>query len=101
MADHGERGVSHWNYRMFCRDIPDGVGGTEQEWTIREAFYDERDTRPHSWTEESARAYGDSKIALMEDVTLMAAAIASPVLYLSDDGSAIVAEEVRRGSLRR
>lgn len=40
--------MTHWNYRMFCRDIPDGVGGTEQEWTIREAFYDERDTRPHS-----------------------------------------------------
>lgn len=96
-----ERAISHWNYRVFCQDVPDGVGGTVGQFTIREAYYDDKDTRPHSWTAEPSTPFGETKLALMEDVTAMAAAVSSPVLYLSNDGDEIVAEEVRRGSLRR
>lgn len=97
----GERRIDHWNYRVFCERVPDGVGGTVEQFTIREAYYDDTDTRPHSWTAEPSTPFGDTKLALMEDVTAMASAISSPVLYLDDDGNAIGSEEVRRGSLRR
>lgn len=98
-----EREIDHWNYRVFCQDVPDGGPDGERisQFTIREAYYDATDTRPHSWTENPASPFSETKLGLMEDVTAMAAAISSPVLYLSDDGEQIVAEEVRRGSLRR
>jgi hypothetical protein len=92
-----ERPITHWNYRVFQRNVPDGIGGVIEEWTIRETYYDGND--PHSWTEPTF-PFGETKVALMEDVTAMAGAIASPVLYLSDDGNEIV-EGPRRGSLRR
>ena len=97
----GERKIDHWNYRVFCQDLPDGVGGKVGQFTIREAYYDGSDPRPHSWTSEPSTPLGETKLELMEDVTAMAAAISSPVLYLSDDGDNIVAEEAKAGLRRR
>lgn len=91
-----ERSIDHWNYRVFCQQRPDGIGGAVAEFTIREAYYDATDTRPHSWTEEPSTPFGETKLALMEDVTAMAAAISSPVLYLTDDGNEIASEEAGR-----
>lgn len=96
----GERAITHWNYRVFSQRVPDGIGGWVVQFTIREAYYDDTDTRPHSWTAEPSTPFGETKLALMEDVTAMAAAISSPVLNLTDDGDAIASEEARRGSLR-
>jgi hypothetical protein len=96
----GERRIDHWNYRVFCEQVPDGIGGTVEQFTIREAYYDDTDSRPHSWTAEPSTPFGETKLALMEDVTAMASAISSPVLYLGGNGE-IASEEVRRGSLRR
>lgn len=103
-APSGEREITHWNYRVFCQNVPDGGpdGERTDQFTIREAYYDATDSRPHSWTAEPATPFSDSKLGLMEDVTAMAAAISSPVLYLTEDGEQIASEEVRgRGSLRR
>ena len=97
----GEREIDHWNYRIFHRLVPDGLGEMTDEYTIREAYYDDVDSRPHSWTSEPSTPFGETKLALMEDVTAMAGAIFSPVLHLSDDGEHIVSEEVCRGSFRR
>lgn len=88
-----EREIDHWNYRMFQQRVPDGVGGYVEQFTIREAYYDSTDTRPHSWTVDECAPYGETKMELIDNVYAMAAAASAAVLVLSEDGSEIVAEQ--------
>jgi hypothetical protein len=92
-----------WNYRMFHRRVPDGVGGTTDEFTIREAYYDKRgpDAKVMSWSAEPMAPYGETKLQLMEDVTAMAAAISQPVIALTPDGEHLADEQpASKGSFR-
>ena len=77
-----------WNYRMFHRTVPDGVGGTSDEFTIREAYYNKKG-KVDSWSAEPSHPYGETKLDLMQDVTHMGAAISQPVIELTPNGEAL------------
>ena len=34
--------MSKWNYRFCVETVPDGIGGTEDVWTVREIYYDDK-----------------------------------------------------------
>jgi hypothetical protein len=78
----------HWNYRMFHRQVPDGLGGVTDEFTIREAYYD-RKGRLSAWSAESASAHGETKWELMDDACAINRAISSPVVEITPDGNAL------------
>ena len=88
-----------WNYRMFHRTVPDGLGGTTDEFTIREAYY--TGDQVTSWSAEAASPYGESKLDLMADVTAMASAISQMVDNLTPDDEHLADEQPKReASLR-
>lgn len=93
--------ISHWNYRMFHRVVPDGQGDTSDEFTIREAYYEHTDdTLPHSWTTEPSAPFGETKLSLMEDVSAMSRATSQPVVELTPDGDALAADQPSGATLR-
>ena len=88
MATKNPPKVAFWNYRMFHRQVPDGLGGVEDEYTIREAYYG-YDNKVHSWTAEPSSPKGETKLGLMDDMSAMSRAIAEPVIELTPDASAL------------
>jgi hypothetical protein len=77
-----------WNYRVFHRMVPDGLGEHEDEYTIREAYYDQNG-QVHSWTEQPASPLGSTREGLSEDMSCMSLAFSKPVVELTADGSAL------------
>jgi hypothetical protein len=78
-----------WNYRMFHRQVPDGGGGTSDEFTIREAYYDPRG-HVTAWSAEPSHPYGETKWELMDDASRMSSAISLPVIEISEDGNELI-----------
>lgn len=77
-------GKGGWNYRMFRRVLPLPDGTTEEEFYIGEAYYDTRgpDAKVTSWSAEPVWPAGSTKMELMDDVSLMSAALSLPVVDL-------------------
>jgi hypothetical protein len=77
-------GKGGWNYRMFRRvlSLPDGT--TEEEFYIGEAYYDRPgpDAEVTSWSAEPIWPRGSTKMELMDDLSLMTAAMNQPVVDL-------------------
>jgi hypothetical protein len=77
-----------WNYRVFHRKVSDSQGNMDDEFTIREAYYDDKGNIVN-WSAEPAHPYGVSKIELMDDVAHMLQATTQPVVELTPDAGAL------------
>lgn len=69
--------MGYWNYRVFKETI-----GKEVQFSIREAYYDNKKTVPHSWTCEPAAAVGENEKEVKKDLFWMRKAFQYPVIDL-------------------
>jgi len=84
--------MSHWNYRFCVETVPDGLGGTEDVWTVREVYYDD-DGKANGVTAEPIHAQSDTWAGLVDELGRMDEGIGH--LCYRIDGDKI--EEMPRG----
>lgn len=66
---------SYWNYRVVEKD---GYYG------MHEAFYDEKDKKPHSITQNEMSPHGDTLNELKDDLQKFLEALEKPILHYKD-----------------
>ena len=69
--------MSYWNYRVFKEKI-----GKEVQYSIREAYYDDKQTTPNGWTKDAIPAVGESLKELKRDLDWMLKALEHQVIDL-------------------
>jgi len=69
--------MSKWNYRFCVETVPDGIGGTEDVWTVREIYYDDKG-KPDGFTAEAASAQGSTFIQCANDLSRMGEGLQGP-----------------------
>lgn len=92
--------MTTWNYRVTVTREPDGLGGTEEVFAIREVYYNEAG-RPISWSEQAIAPVGDSWKSVADDLAKMGRAVGIPVLDLTGERPVDRPLVRRRRGLRR
>ena len=62
--------VSHWNYRFCVETVPDGIGGTEDVWTVREVYYDD-EGKVNGFSADPMHAQSESCTGLADELLRM------------------------------
>lgn len=79
-----------WNYRVFHRSVHDSIDTYEDEFTVREAYYDD-EGNVNAWSEPIA-PHGGTFAELVSDLSMMLAGIHRlAVVELSEDQESLVA----------
>lgn len=86
-----------WNYRLFRRQVPDGLGGTMDEYTVREAYYDQNGAVT-AWTEGCSAPMGESKADALYDFEMMRHAFDKPTIEITSDGNALTQNDSSGGN---
>ena len=82
----GRNNSVSWNYRVTKQTVDLGDLGSEEEYAIREVYYDESG-EIKGWTQDAMAPMAESMEELIEVLRLMVDAYASPVLDLDEMGS--------------
>lgn len=69
-----------WNYRVFKESFTSKDGETEDEYTLREVYYEEDGITPKSYTSDPMEPYGNTLEELKADLGYMALALDKPIL---------------------
>jgi len=81
-----------WNYRFCCETVPDGLGDTEDVWTVREVYYDD-EGKVNGFSADPTWPQGSTWIELADDLGRMNSAMGQVCYRI--DGDTI--EEMPRG----
>lgn len=85
-----ESGAVTWNYRLFQRTVPDGVGGYEDEFYVGEAFY--RDDELVGWSEQAVTPGGTTPEELGADLERYLGAVRRPIIDLAGAEEPVMAD---------
>lgn len=78
-----------WNYRLFHRQVSDGIGDIVDEFSIREAFYDDQNGAVVAWSEHISAPMGESVADVLSDLEMMRCAFDKPTVEITSDGNSL------------
>lgn len=78
-------GKGGWNYRIFKRELDDGLGGKEVEFYVGEAYYDDKTGKLNGWTEGPTTPIGNDKWELFDALAAYSSAMSQAYIDLTVD----------------
>jgi hypothetical protein len=83
---------SRWNYRFCVETVPDGLGESEEVWTVREVYYNKKG-KPNGFSADPMHAQGSTFVECADDLARMSEGLQGPCFRIDDNNL----EELPRG----